>query len=694
MIHFLKDFVFLLILLVGPVPLGLWVTGTVEEKSHRPSLSQSLIVLATVWCIISTVMGLLLGIAEVFTPIAVLAAELFLLLLGILLIYPQRKRYAAYWNQRFGVLGNFSDRDRYVTGIIVFLGSLITWLLLSTPIGDYDSLAYHLPTMAEWYREGSFIRLEELNIISAYPYGWEVICTLFIMPFRQDIPAALPNLLAWLLFALSVYRLGRIAGAGRTNSLTAAFLAISAPILLNNINTMHIDLPLGAFFLVCLNLIASYIQTRNRYYFYLLLPALGMLAGIKTSGLIYAVLLATLLGAALLKSSKINKKTSPLPSTKTTGQSLPFFLVCLLSMVLIGGFWYIRNIVELGNPLGYLQVQIGDITLLKGDMDGSILSKTVLLNVFNPFSLGHWKRLYNQFLLRLGIPYLVLLLSFIWLVISYVKGKLPIRSGTFWGLATVLITTFFLYISTPYSGANQGTGWKFTLWFGQAIRYGFPFLGILAVMAAVGLKTIRLPDKLAASLLTVILLPSFYRITFTVGMGYFIQRFTLIFLLLVWIGIIIRKNMQRTIKLIPLAVIAILTILSIGLIVSLESRDLSRNYVYGPIAEYIETEVPTDEVIGYIYSHRPYLFYGKHLDRKVRHAPALDAHDSPEKWIRYLEKKGIRYIATDPEPSGLTVYKERKWLKDPNGPFERVYHSESEKEPTIYRISSPNSPLK
>jgi hypothetical protein len=130
-------------------------------------------------------------------------------------------------------------------------------------------------------------------------------------------------------------------------------------------------------------------------------------------------------------------------------------------------------------------------------------------------------------------------------------------------------------------------------------------------------------------------------------------------------------------------------LLLIGLIFILsftarEARDKQRSTVYNGILEYIENNIPQDQTIGYLLSHRPYLLYGKHLDRKVAYVPAESNGQS--EWLDALKKRKVSFVAIGPTRDQLKSEKAISWLEKNNGPFIRVFGRDPSKEICIYRF--------
>jgi hypothetical protein len=70
-------------------------------------------------------------------------------------------------------------------------------------------------------------------------------------------------------------------------------------------------------------------------------------------------------------------------------------------------------------------------------------------------------------------------------------------------------------------------------------------------------------------------------------------------------------------------------------------------------------------------SHKPYVLYGRKLDRRVYHAPARER--SRAEWVQHLREQGITLLAVGPIRRDFSDRKELVWLRDESGAFVRVF---------------------
>lgn len=121
--------------------------------------------------------------------------------------------------------------------------------------------------------------------------------------------------------------------------------------------------------------------------------------------------------------------------------------------------------------------------------------------------------------------------------------------------------------------------------------------------------------------------------------------------------------------------IAILAIVFISFDVR-RQRDVTRRRIYGGVNEYIETQTKPHEVMGFFSSDRSYLFYGKHLNRKVIYVPPVAMQNA--QWIEHLKKHNVDLVAIGPI-TDETVIGEKEaleklaWLDSSESPLVRVF---------------------
>lgn len=488
------------VILFAPMPVCLLLTFPTKSSEKPTVLADHLLIFLTSWCVLETSLGLGLGMVQAFHLEAILIAETLLFAMGMGLLWRQGWRFSD-WRLSLQPEPKLDRHEVLILGAIAFAGFVLLERLITQPIINFDSLAYHLPAMARWTQTGTFTILEQFQYnVGFYPYGWEVLCGLLLFPFQEDFLVTLPNIGAWIILGLSVYLLSQMAGAARVYSMAGACLVLTMPLLMQHINTIHVDLPFAAFFMAGLYFLVAFHQRRSVICFVLFLNSLGLLLGIKTSAIVYSALLVGIfifLELKLLLSQSDTRDSTEqfgfFADRLTTGLTIIGVVCCLF----VGLFWYVKNFIATGNPLGFVKIQIGETVIFPGTLTSAEVNRNSLAKIFNPFNLAHWVVLGGRVVFWLQLPFLLLFFQVLRLPGAIAKPKQRLDRASLMGVLALLVLTGWLYWNTPYSAASSGVASELETWqsslfqlrlssfFGKALRFAFPFLAVLGVGAAV-----------------------------------------------------------------------------------------------------------------------------------------------------------------------------------------------------------------
>lgn len=255
--------------------------------------------------------------------------------------------------------------------ISLTLVGLACWVL---PPSAWDEIWYHLTPMAVWYQQGAIRQLPEavvwqgydpasvnpdqLALTFSHAYTWSNVYPLnaelsalwTMVLTHSDLISEAAQLPYVLLGALATIGLGRLIGLGRQGALTAALLFLLTPTVLIHLRTAYVDAAFGSMVAVTLYLLLSWQRQRSRSYALLFGLAVGLMAGIKSTGLAFAaILLVAALGYGLWQ----------MRQGGMTGSELSYqVLVAGLAAFSVGGFWYLRTWWYYGNPIYPVKVNI------------------------------------------------------------------------------------------------------------------------------------------------------------------------------------------------------------------------------------------------------------------------------------------------------------------------------------------------
>ena len=209
------------------------------------------------------------------------------------------------------------------------------FLVVATPPNNWDSMHYHLARVAAWHAQGHLGYFPTHNAIeNVYPQDAELLVLWTVTFLGRDVFAALPQLLASLATAASVFTIARRLGYERA---AAAFSALLFPTLtivaLESVTTQN-DLVEASFVAVAVALALG----RSRAETALAGIALGLAAGTKLTFL-YVLPALVVIGLLALPRRRLVE------------------LCCsaVAGFATLGMYAYVQNLVETGRPQGNAQ---------------------------------------------------------------------------------------------------------------------------------------------------------------------------------------------------------------------------------------------------------------------------------------------------------------------------------------------------
>ena len=645
-------------------------------------MAHGLLYFLVVWTLLDMAVALLLGAAGHLDMAALVVVETALGIGGIICVCRGSDSTA---RRDFGERP-FVPLERLLVATVGGLGVAILLRLARTPTTDYDSLLYHLTAVAEYYQKHSFVDLPSLGMgsgfIGRYPFGWEALSTLFVISFRDDFLVTLPNLVAAAVFAISTYLLSLDLGARRLAALAAVALLLSGPVISMLMFSLHVDLALAAFFVAGLYGSAVLARSKSGVDAGLPLAAVAVVCGVKTSGLVYGPLvLAT---ACVLARWTRWPPSSPAEHAGPERVALIFVTV---AATWVGTFWYARNFIDVGNPVGDVQVKVGNTIVFPGTLTREYLRRTTLLSCFNISDPHDWAILFRVLRANLGLPFAVLAA----LAVVWRPGQLdsdPGKKRARLVLTGIMAGTALLYCLTPFSGGNANTGFRITPWVREGLRYAVPFLGTLGVLAALGAtrlgRTLPLVGVVAAL------------VAIREARGWYLHSPALLIAAIwgTWVVVDYVRSQRRPRSAFSAAIAACLLVVAfvVGSLRLRHQHSEERMRRYGSGAAFVETLGP-DDVIGHFLDREPYLLYGRFIDRRVTWVPS--ASDGLDAWIAELRRRRVRWIAVGPLSAGWkrrqADVRELGWIKSNPNVFVPVHGRGKSDETTFYRLADPSA---
>lgn len=211
--------------------------------------------------------------------------------------------------------------------------------LLRPPL-SWDSLMYHMFLAATWLQQESFAIVAARHPTSFYqfmPGNGSLWLWWWMAPSHSELYTGMAFVPQWLLLGIATGAVARRLGA-RDHWPIASFLVLLLPTVVRFVAAQYVDLAMGAL-LVAGTLFAMRWLDEGRWADAVLLGiAGGLVAGTKVLGIPFAVALAVM---------------TLLLARKNWGRRLPQLAVMALLALLLGGYFYARNLGYGGGPFGY-----------------------------------------------------------------------------------------------------------------------------------------------------------------------------------------------------------------------------------------------------------------------------------------------------------------------------------------------------
>jgi 4-amino-4-deoxy-L-arabinose transferase-like glycosyltransferase len=231
---------------------------------------------------------------------------------------------------------------------IIVLVSYVWRAVIATrlPVLDYDGFSYHLVTVDVWLQTREIGRVPQRWWSDGYPANGELMTMWLTLFTGSDRLATLTGLVAAPLAIVGTVGIARRLGANRPSALLAGLVLSAMPAFIALSTTTYVDglavaYLAGAWFLG-LAAISAVEWPRRRALLVLTGLAIGLGAGTKgTLVLPLGILVLGLLVDAARRS----------PGRGAARQAAVAALLVGLPAVLMGGYWYIKNVLVFGNPV-------------------------------------------------------------------------------------------------------------------------------------------------------------------------------------------------------------------------------------------------------------------------------------------------------------------------------------------------------
>ena len=316
---------------------------------------------------------------------------------------------------------------------------------------------------------GNFIVQENIvNIERWYPGASEIILSLFIF---IGIPLNLFNILAIIILAIVLYKLGRMFLGSKDLSIIYSMSIVTLYGVFRLSNTQNIDIWFAIYFILLLMFLENPKQTL--LYFFKIGILSGMLVGSKYTGPIFFLVLCIFYLKPLIKYLKIKN-----------------VIVFLIPFFILGAFWYIRNLILTGSPV-YPQ---------------SIFFFTGLEGWKSYLTVPIWKAFLSTPLMMVN-AYIseMMLWPFLFVLIPFLLKILKNRTISKYKkinnkILFIPIICFIAYLFFPYDNKYEGMV--------LSVRYIFIVISLFSLYFFILVKNLKI-DKLISTLLLFSIIPFF-----------------------------------------------------------------------------------------------------------------------------------------------------------------------------------------
>jgi hypothetical protein len=209
---------------------------------------------------------------------------------------------------------------------------------LFRPPLSWDSLMYHLLLTATWLQEGNLFPVFgniPINYYGYVPANGSVWFWWWMAPSHSELWVNLASFPQWALLGLATGAVARELGARRFWPF-ATFLVLVTPTVVRFAATQYVDIFMGSALVAACFFALRWLREPARGAAVLAGTGLGLAAGAKVLGVPYALALA---GAVVLL------------AWDRWGRRGPQVVAALLAAVLLGGYFYARNIALGAGPL-------------------------------------------------------------------------------------------------------------------------------------------------------------------------------------------------------------------------------------------------------------------------------------------------------------------------------------------------------
>lgn len=483
----------------------------------------------------------------------------------------------------------------------------------SLPPVHIDCLWSYLPEVVGWLQTQTLF--EHRSPLSFYHNNSLLITLWTILPFNTDQFVNLQNLPSALLIIATFYNILKMFEIDRRLCLLLGVAFITLPQVNYFLWNQKVDIMLTAFFILSLNFLYEYIRSgKNPSLVYSLICA-GIVAGTKTFGLLYGLLLyAAILYVGIRERQQIK---------------LFVFIIGSLLCLIFALVWPIRNWMIWGNPFYPMSISLFGVQIFGGPgFSGRDMGVMFSSSIVTSFQLDIIPIFLKGSVMRFGMLGIGAILSLFTAIAVIVRRREKIYYINMLGV--IIIISFLIYILLPVTGGTAQDHAFFIRNY-QNMYYGMPFFALAPILLIIHLSKLKPFVNLVLVMILILQISLAQIQTLTLHQSNLLMVQALIFTVICLIYPLLRINQKMQKVFVGLLIVAIVSFIWGGLYFKaekyrLEQRYKSADYVYftgvsPDILQYINNYTGGENILLLPLSRGfgvlPYPFYGHFLNNKI-----------------------------------------------------------------------------
>ena len=453
---------------------------------HKYSVHDKILISFTIYMAQVILSVLLLGIPGILT-LSNLAMLTALFSLITLLIFKYKNSYPFFPHSHFirDALLWISQHRLLVISISFLLGFSLVKIFqnLINPPFLWGSLVYHFTFPVEWLKNANLANPTVVFWIPALSYiamNAEFLFFWFMAPLKNVFIADIASYSFYIMGVIAGFGIMRKLDISREIALLSGILFSLTPMYFKHLIFNGNDIIVTSLFLIALNFILLLKEKFSFKNVAIAAIAVGLVLGTKSNVMLWVPLLMPLVIYFAIKEYK---------DIKITGFILSGAIFIILVAV-FGGFTYIRNFIETGNPLYPLNYELFGIKL-KG-----LIEYSNLRGHTNPFNINLEELLFHQ---SLGLHFIILSFPAILFALPAVliKSKFRLSFDILYLLALPLIMAVVFYAKAPFHMPS----------------YLYPMVALGTLVGVYALNKFRLSTKAIRIIIFVLIMAAMTELT-------------------------------------------------------------------------------------------------------------------------------------------------------------------------------------